>query len=337
MSANQTVVFTEPRRAVIEERSIPEPGPGEVLVKTRRSLISTGTELTIYSGEYPERSSWADYAKYPFIPGYSNVGQIVRVGDGVEGSLVGTRVASHAPHVHYATMRASHTFPLRREGVSDEEASFFTLAQIVMNGVRRSRLEWGEAVVVYGCGLLGQLAVRFARLLGARPVFAVDVAESRLGLLPKDSAILPLNPTRQDPVQVVLDHTQGRKADLVIELTGNQDLLPKEFACLRVQGRFLVLSSPRGPSQFDFHDLCNAPSYTIIGAHTSSAPKMGELDLPWTHARNTELFLNLIGDKEIDLRPLITHRASYADAPTFYNQLLEDRSQLMGVVFEWPD
>ena len=47
---NPTVVFTEPRTAVVEERDIPSPGPGHLLVRTRRTLISTGTELTIAGG-----------------------------------------------------------------------------------------------------------------------------------------------------------------------------------------------------------------------------------------------------------------------------------------------
>ena len=90
-------------------------------------------------------------------------------------------------------------------------------------------------------------------------------------------------------------------------------------------------------TEFDFHDLCNTRSISIIGAHNASTAVRGELDLPWTHSRHTELFYDLIADKEIDLQPLISHRAPYTDAPTFYHQLLEDRSGLMGVVLEWPE
>lgn len=65
---------------------------------------------------------------------------------------------------------------------------FFTIAEIVMNGVRAARVQWGECAVVFGLGLLGQFATRFLRLSGAFPVFAVDLADHRLGLLPDDLA-----------------------------------------------------------------------------------------------------------------------------------------------------
>ena len=77
------------------------------------------------------------------------------------------------------------------DSIAGEEAAFFTLAQTVMNGVRRSRVGWGESVAVFGLGILGQLAVRFCRLCGVRPVFGVDPAAKRRALLPEDAGIQP--------------------------------------------------------------------------------------------------------------------------------------------------
>jgi 2-desacetyl-2-hydroxyethyl bacteriochlorophyllide A dehydrogenase len=339
--ANSTIVFPKPKEAVLEDRDAPNPGPGELLIRTRASLISTGTELTIFSGDFPPSSSWADYAQFPFVPGYSAVGDVAEIGSGVDQSWIGTRVASNAPHALFALAPTApglnQARRLHRADLTYEEAAFFAIAEIVMNGLRRARIEWGESVAIYGLGLLGQLAARLCRLLGARPVFAVDVAAPRLGLLPDDAGLIRINPENEDPAEIVSEHTANRGADVVIELTGNQSLIPGEFACLRDQGRFLVLSSPRGATEFDFHDLCNARSISIIGAHNASTPVRGELDLPWTHRRHTELFYNLVADKEIDLQPLISHRAPHTDAPTFYHQLLEDRSELMGVILQWPE
>lgn len=78
------------------------------------------------------------------------------------------------------------TFPIPA-AVSDDEASIFTIGIIVMNGVRRSRIEWGESVAVFGLGLLGQLTARFAAICGARPVICIDTADPRLKLLPKSA------------------------------------------------------------------------------------------------------------------------------------------------------
>ena len=337
METNPTIVFTAPREVAIEEREKPTPEAAQLLVRTRRSVISTGTELTVYSGEFPENSAWSDYGSYPFLAGYSSVGEVVAAGPEADQHWIGKRVVTGSPHARYNLIAAAAAQPVYQDRVSDDEAAFHTLAVIVANGVRRAGIGWGESVVIYGAGLLGQLAARFCRLCGARPVIVVDIADARLKLLPDDPAILPVNPTRADLLALVEKATRGRLADVVFEVTGNQNLIVDEFKPLRRQGRFILLSSPRGPTPFDFHDLCNDPSYTIIGTHVGSHPRHGELDLPWTMKRNAELFLGLLADGEIAVAPLITHREPYTEALRLYPMLLKDRSATLGVILQWPD
>ncbi|HRU04428.1 MAG TPA: zinc-binding dehydrogenase [Candidatus Brocadiia bacterium] len=332
---NPTVVFPQPRQVVVEDRPVPKPGPGELLIRTTRTLISTGTELTVLSGEFPPDSAWSRYGRFPMTPGYNNVGVVEALGQGVDASWTGRRAAAYGAHARYVTSPAAETRRLERDELPDEEAVFFTIAEIVMNGVRRGGVTWGEAAVVYGLGLLGQMAVRFCQLAGARPVIGVDVAESRLALLPRAPGVAGVNPKTQEPKTRILELTRGRGADVVFELTGNADLIPAEFAGLRRQGRFVLLSSPRKASTFDFHDLCNAPSYTIIGAHNNSHPPVETPGSPWTQLRHAELFFNLAASGEIRVRELITHRAAFHQAPELYQMLLKDRGQAMGVVLDW--
>jgi len=333
---NPTVVFTEPGNVTIEKRAIPTPNKGAVLIRTKRTLISTGTVLTILSGEFPEGSAWSRYGRFPFVPGYDNVGEVVEVGEGVSREWIGKRVASYSPHALFVTGTLDSLRPIGRE-LSDEEAVFFTIAEIVMNGVRRGGVRFGESVIIYGAGLLGQFAARFCRLCGARPVFVIDIADTRLALLPKDPHVIRLNPGKEDVVSAVRRETKGRMADVVFELTGNPKLIPNEFSYLREQGRFVVLSSPRGPTTFDFHDLCNSPSFTIIGAHNGSHPRFPTADNPWTKQRHVELYFDLVADGEMDVNALISHRVPYQEAPRIYQLLLQDRSQAMGVILIWPE
>lgn len=334
MPANPTLVFSAPRVVRLEERPRPQPAEAQVLVQTRCTLISQGTELTILSGEYPEGSYWADYGRLPFEPGYDNVGTVVEVGPGVPDRWLGTRVASYGQHAAYTTSDPQTVRVIDRD-IPDEQAVFFTIAEIVMNGVRRAQTTWGEAVVVYGLGLLGQLTVQFCRLCGARPIIAVDVAESRLARLPRDPAIVPLNAVTEDVPAVVAQLTRGRLADVVFEVTGVPELIPGQFQTLRPQGRFVVLSSPRGKTAFDFHDLCNAPSYTIIGTHNRSHPPQATPDHPWTMHRHAELFFQLVAEGALAIEPLISHREPYTAAPSLYEMLLRDRSDAMGIVLDW--
>lgn len=329
---NPTIVFPKPREVTIEDREIPKIKENEVLVKTKKSLISTGTELTILSGQFPPKSYWANYGRFPFTPGYSNIGEVVEVGSNVSKELLGKIVASYSPHALYNAVPQDALRFVPHE-LSCEDASFFTIAEIVMNGVRRSQLTFGESVVVYGAGLLGQLTARICKIAGARPIVVVDVSDYRLSFLP--SSVVKINPLSQDVISEVRRLTKGRLADVIFEVTGNPNIITEELKCLRKLGRFVVLSSPRGPSTIDLHDYCNAPSFTFIGAHNSSHPPVETLNNPWTNKRHAELFFDLLLSKELDISKLITHKTSYKDAPKIYKELLEDRTKSVGVVIDW--
>lgn len=334
MSDNPTIVFTDVETVEVEPREVPEPAPDQVVVRTDRTLVSTGTELTVLSGDVPPGSAWDQHIEYPFAPGYNNVGTVVEAGADVETVEEGQRVATYGSHAAYVCTSAEACRPVP-DGVSDDEAVFFTIAEIVMNGVRRGELAWGEATVVNGLGLLGQLAVRVAHAAGTRPVVGSDLADARLTYLPDEPGVVPANPTERDPATVVREANHGRLADVVFEVTGNPAAITDELAALRDQGRFVVLSSPRGETPFDFHDYCNGPSYVIVGAHNNSHPPVGTPANPWTQHRHAELFFEFLEDGTFEVGSLVSHRRSVDDAPDLYASLLEDRTDAMGVVIEW--
>jgi 2-desacetyl-2-hydroxyethyl bacteriochlorophyllide A dehydrogenase len=330
---NSTVVFPEAREVAVEERERPTPAADEVLVETDTSLVSTGTELTVLSGEYPEGSIWDDYGTYPFDPGYANVGTVVEAGADAHLSP-GTRVATWAPHAAFVTTRAADCVVVP-EDVTDDQASLFAIAQIVMNGVRRGRVDWGETVVVYGLGILDQLAVRFCLLAGAETVVGVDLAAERLDYLPDDPAVVGVDPTASDPVDAVADVTNGRRADVVFEVTGNPDAIPGQFDVLRDQGRLVLLSSPHGKTTLDFHDDVNGPSVEIIGAHQTSHPPVETPQTPWTKTRHAELFFSYLRRNRLTVDDLFSHSRPYSDAPDLYRSLLDDRTDAMAVRLQW--
>lgn len=334
---NPTLVFPSPLSVEVEDRAMPTPGEGELLIRTLRSLISTGTEMTAFRGKFPDSSAWSRHAKYPYLPGYSNVGIVVDAGAGVDRQWIGRRVGTYGSHAAFVVAPCSAGRPIESDQINNEAATFFTIAEIVMNGVRRSQLRWGESVGIYGLGLLGQLTARFAQLAGALPILALDINERRLQMLGGLRSVIPAQASRNDLVQIAREHTRNRLVDVVFEVTGNPSLIPKEFKILRPQGRFVVLSSPKDKTSFDFHDLCNAPSYTIIGAHNASHPTHATLDNPWTSTRDGELFFDLLACGAIEMESLISHRVPFSQAVDWYPQLDDPRSDTMGVVLIWPD
>ena len=102
-----SILFTGPGQVELERHEVLPPGPGQVLVETRRTLISTGTELICLHRRFEPGSHWDAWVKYPFSPGYSSAGVVREVGDGVEGLRPGDRVATRRPHRQFVTINAA--------------------------------------------------------------------------------------------------------------------------------------------------------------------------------------------------------------------------------------
>jgi threonine dehydrogenase-like Zn-dependent dehydrogenase len=118
----------------------------------------------------------------------------VSVGDGVSEEYLGMRVSTYGNHERYVTAippgPSRDPFQTIRpipNDVKNEVAVFSTIAEIVMNGIRRGRLRWGESVVVFGLGLLGQLTARICCFAGAIRTIGVDLLNERCVLLRENS------------------------------------------------------------------------------------------------------------------------------------------------------
>lgn len=319
----------------MEKFQVDKPKEKEVLIETEVALISTGTELTALTGDFPMPSAWSNYIKYPFVPGYSSIGRIVEVGHEVKDFNVGDIVAATSPHATHTVVMADQLVKVP-ENVNVESACFHTIAAGVMNSVRLARVSLGDAVVVVGLGLLGQLTVLFSRMAGAHPIIAIDVAEERLKISKASGATHVIrtddwNNIRENVGKI----TKGRMADKVFEVTGNPNVIPEAITLTKILGRFVVLSSPRGRTNIDFHDEVNRPSRIIIGTHFTSQPERETPYNPWTRKRNTELFFDLLSAGCLTIEHLITHRYRWREAEKAYNMLLEDRTRAIGVILKF--
>jgi len=326
------VKFPRPGVVELEEYDVRDPGRGEVLIENDISLISSGTELTAFRGEFPRPSAWSEYVKYPFYPGYSCVGRVIKVGEGVKALEVGERVAAMGPHATHFIARAEDVVKVP-ETISSDAATFHTIASGVMNSVRLARVTLGEKVVVVGAGLLGQMAVQFSRLSGGFPVIAVDLYDLRLKLALASGATAVLNASREPLVEGV--RKLVGEADVVFEVTGNPKVIPLAIKLVRSLGRLVILSSPRGPTTLDFHDEVNRPSRVILGTHFTSQPVVETPYNPWTRKRNTELFFSLLEAGIAKVKHLITHRYSIRDAPEAYKLISEKPGECLGVLLEY--
>ena len=208
----QVVQSARSGKLALKEVPDPKVRSGHILVRTRSSLISAGTERMVV--QFAKKSLAAKAKARPDLVrkvlektkrdgivstmravlarldeplplGYSACGDVIAVGDGAEGKFrVGQRVAvagaGLANHADFNVVPVHLTAPVP-EDVNDEEACFGTLGSIALHGVRNMGLEFGDCAAVIGAGLVGQLAAQLLELAGIR-VAVFDYNEGRLAL-----------------------------------------------------------------------------------------------------------------------------------------------------------
>src|SRR5438045_3225166 len=191
-------VIQSARTGELEVLEVPAPqvSPGGILVRTRASLVSAGTErsMTAFAQssllekararpdlvrqtiEKARRDGVLDTIdavrnrlEQPMPLGYSAAGEVVEIGDGVTDFRVGDRVACAGAGiaVHAQLIGVPRNLAVViPDGVTFEQAAFTTLGAIAMHGIRLANVQLGESVAVIGLGLLGLLAVQMLRAAG---------------------------------------------------------------------------------------------------------------------------------------------------------------------------
>ncbi|MFJ2541774.1 zinc-dependent alcohol dehydrogenase [Microbacterium sp. NPDC087589] len=252
--------------AHVDERPIPQPGAGQVLVRLETCGLCH-TDIHAMHGDWPVKPN------LPLVPGHEGVGIIEQIGDGVTGRTVGQRVAmpwlghacgecrycvsgrenlcEHQYNNGYAVdggfseyMLSDARFAtLVPDGVTALDAAPLTCAGVTTYAaIKNAHVIAGETVVVFGVGGLGHLAVQYARLVGAK-VIAVDVTTEKLELATELGADHVVNARETDPVQAIRD-LGG--ADVVVVLAVAPPVFDQAFNALNRGGRLVLVSLPAG-------------------------------------------------------------------------------------------
>jgi 2-desacetyl-2-hydroxyethyl bacteriochlorophyllide A dehydrogenase len=326
MLTGKRVVFVEKGAVKVEDFQVKEPGPKEVLVKSVSTLISSGTEGAFLMA-LPNTSQ-----TFPQYPGYSNAGMIESVGSEVKWLSRGERVVSWSNHASHAITVAEGLFKIP-ESLPFDEASFFALASISLQGIRRADIELGDSVAIIGQGLVGQLALQLAKLSGATPLIAIDLVDGRLEISKKSGADFTINPKKGDLENEVRSVTEGKGANVVVEATGNPEAIPIAFKIASANGRVVLLGSPRGWSNINFYPEVHRKAILVIGAHNSMRPRFESYHDHWTEKDDVGLVLKLMSQGRLDVKRLIGNKVSYKEAPEAYRQAISKGS--LGIILDW--
>lgn len=349
----------------------PRVGAGSVLVATRVSLISAGTEKQLMdlakaslAGKAMARPDLAwrvvrnvqrdglrptiekVFARLdtPIPLGYSIAGQVIEVGRNVSGYAVGDRIAcagaGFANHAEINAVPKNLTVPIP-DGVDDADASFVTLGAIALQGVRQAAPTLGERMVVSGLGLIGLLTVQLLKANGCR-VLGFDPNPDRVELARALGADIAVG---ADLHSAVAAFTGGHGADAVIVTASSKSSEPINVAAeiSRLKGRIVVvgmvgMTIDREPFYRRELDLKLSMSYGP-GRHDPDYEQGGhDYPLPyvrWTEQRNMEAFLALMAAGKVTPKQLVTHSFAIADAEQAY-QLMERGEPHLAIVLDYP-
>ncbi|PYV82284.1 MAG: hypothetical protein DMG93_12445 [Acidobacteria bacterium] len=351
--------------------------PGCVLVRIAASLVSAGTERASSEfasknllqkaksrpdlvmdaiakvrrdGLFSAISAVRNRLDQPQALGYSSAGTIIEVGDGVSDLKPGDRVAcagaTFAVHAECACVPRLLVARIPAADVDFDSAAFATVGAVAIHGVRTAEAKIGEVVGVIGAGLLGQLSVQILNAAGCR-VIVIDPVQSRADLAARSGA-LAATTLEAEFRDLSLAHSGGKGLDSVLITAETPSSGPVNLASQVARDRGVVVAVGTVGMELQRKlyyekeiDFRVSRSYGP-GRYDDAYEQKGR-DYPigyvrWTETRNMEAFLQLLADRKLNIRPLITHSFDIETALDAYSLITGGKAEpYLGVLIRYPE
>ena len=340
---------------LLEEIPVPIIQPGQILIKTKASLVSLGTEkmlvefgkgnLLFKARQQPEKVKQvidkiktegllptleAVFNKLdePLPLGYCNAGEVIAVGEGVSEFSIGDRVASNGAHAEIVCVPKNLVARIP-DGVSYEEASFTVIGSIGLQGIRLVNPTIGETVVVIGLGLIGLITAELLLANGCT-VIGFDFDNQKIKLAQK-KGIKAYNRSATDVVKTVESLTNGIGADavLITASTKSNEVISQAAQMSRKRGRIVligVIGLDIQRADFFKKELSFQVSCSYGPGRYDEDYEQRGIDYPigyvrWTEKRNFETILQAIAKMQINVKDLITERVPLNEYLTIYGNM----------------
>jgi 2-desacetyl-2-hydroxyethyl bacteriochlorophyllide A dehydrogenase len=341
------VQITAPHHVEVIDQPTPTLRAGQVRIRTTYSGISAGTELTAYRGSNPYLSrSWdpdlrlfVDDGSGPSYPlaglGYSEVGEIVEVAPDVAGDPglppVGVPVWGIWGHRSEAVLPAEKVRGcVLPPGLEPIAATFARVGAVALNAVLAADIHLGETVAVFGQGVLGLLVTRLVQMSGGT-VVAVDAVPGRLRKALEYGADTVLDARDGTAGQQIRTLTDGRGADVAIEISGSYRALHEAIRSAAVNGRVVAAGFYQGEGVgLRLGDEFHHNRVNLICSQIGGVPPA--VSGRWDQARLNRTFLHLAAERRIDPAGLVTHVLPVREAPAAYRMLDHSPHEALQVV-----
>jgi 2-desacetyl-2-hydroxyethyl bacteriochlorophyllide A dehydrogenase len=275
----------------MQEIPVPAVGPGDVLVQVKAAGIC--------HSDVHYRAGISPVGPLPQTLGHEVAGVVTQAGPevGARGSAVqvGDRVALHylltcgechycrtdreqfcvhgqmigkhtdGGYAEYIAVPARNAVPLPPEVPFEQAAVLMCSSSTSFHALRKSRLQVGETVAVYGAGGLGMSAIQLAWAMGALQVYAVDISAEKLELA-RHYGATPVDAAQGDPVAKIRHLTDGRGVDVALEVIGLRQTMEQAVQSLAIQGRAVLAGIADRPFAIDSYQDLLGREAEVIGS-----------------------------------------------------------------------
>lgn len=328
----KAVVSYAPYDNRYEDYPKPEAGPGEIVLKVKGCGICAGDVKAFHGGiriwgTSPENR----YIEAPCIGGHEFYGEVVELGEGVEGYEIGDVLVSEqiipcgecefckqgtywmctrsavfgfkqyanggfAEYVKLTENCINHKVP---KEFSPEQAVLIEPIACGMHAVERAGIRHSDVVVIAGLGAIGTSMVNLAKLALPKMVIGIDVRENRLEMGKKYGADIVLNPAKCNVAEEIKKLTNGLGCDVYIEASGSPRSVTQGMDSLKNLGRYVQMGVFAEEVKADWNTIGDGKELTIIGSHLS--------------ARTYDAVINGIKSGAIKTDGLISHKFKLED------------------------
>jgi L-iditol 2-dehydrogenase len=329
-TAMQALVYQAPWKMTLEDVPPPTAQAGEVVVGVKAVGIC-GSDVHGYTGSTGRRTA-------PMIMGHEFSGVVQAVGDGVASAKPGDEVivtpifpysgvgqrrvlgvfSTPGAYAEQVVVHESMLLP-KPANVSWRQAAMAEPLSVALHAISRSRIPLMGTVAVVGAGTIGLLAMMTARLAGAGRVIVTDMSPHRLEMAEELGADLVVNIKDQDPVQTILDYTNGIGVDCAIEAVGIAPAVQQAHKVTRNGGHITWIGNSDRMIDLDMQEVVTR-----------------ELTVTGTYGFREEfpLAIQAIASGRINVDPMMERVATLAEGPQLIHDLAAGTSDLIKVILE---
>lgn len=343
MQATYTVMSNERVLEIRQEEIDPaELEPRELLIRAEASVVSAGTELANFTALSPGVWIPGSWNAYPWRPGYGMVGKIVAAGREVAEFHQGQRIFCFGKHASLQRLELSTQEPYYAAFPVDPDLPVSTImmarmALISIAGPQVTDFQPGDTVVVFGLGLVGNLAAQLYQLSGAT-VIGVDPVSERCQIANRAGIERVVDASLEEQINVIRDLTNGEGVAVAVDAVGQTPIIQMCVDLCKPHGQVILLGSPRKPYETNATKMLRTIHHRWIqlrGALEWRLPAYAKVQDEDSIDRNLRAIIDHIENGRLNIAPLITHVIQPSQLQEAYMGLLEDKGNYLGVVIDW--